>query len=142
MSRHPLHPALVHFPVACWSLGVAVDAASFVPSVTVWLEASERWSAGLFAVGCLIALPAMLAGMAELPRIPEGPAFRETWAHMTAMLTAFALFLGRLVLGLDGVQPQPPGGLALTLAALGFVALAAGGWLGGRLVYHHGIGRE
>ena len=53
MSRHPLHPALVHFPVACWSLGVAVDAASFVPSVAIWLEGSERWSAGLFAVGCL-----------------------------------------------------------------------------------------
>ncbi|WP_343251093.1 DUF2231 domain-containing protein, partial [Pseudoxanthomonas sp. KAs_5_3] len=23
--RHPLHPALVHFPIACWSLATAGD---------------------------------------------------------------------------------------------------------------------
>ena len=141
MSRHPLHPALVHFPVACWSLGVAVDAASLVPGLAPWLVGAQGWSAGLFATGCLMAIPAMLAGMLELPRIPEGPALRETWAHMAAMLTAFALFGGRLLLGLDGLRPLPPGGFALTLGGLGFAALAAGGWLGGRLVYHHGIGR-
>ena len=25
--RHPLHPALVHFPIACWSLATAADLA-------------------------------------------------------------------------------------------------------------------
>ncbi|WP_322999680.1 DUF2231 domain-containing protein [Castellaniella sp.] len=135
--RHPLHPALVHFPVACWSLSALTDFAS------LWLgEAAWQWSAGLLAVGCMMALAAMTAGLMELARIPDGPALRDTYWHMGVMLTAFALFTARLLIGLDHLQPLPPDALALLLDALGFIALAVGGWLGGRLVYGHGIGRS
>lgn len=136
MARHPLHPALVHFPVACWSLGVLADGAGLAFGRDAW-----GWAPGLIAAGCLIALPAMLAGLMELPRIPEGPALRDTWAHMAAMLAAFTIFGARLLHGLDGFRPLPPGILTLALDAVGFLALAIGGWLGGRLVYVHGIGR-
>lgn len=135
--RHPLHPALVHFPIACWSLAVIADFAS------LWFgEAAWRWSGGLLAVGCTIALAAMLAGLMELPRVPEGPAMRDTYLHMTAMLIAFALFATRLLLRLDHLQPLAPDTTSLLLDAGGFLALAIGGWLGGRLVYGHGIGRD
>lgn len=134
--RHPLHPALVHFPVACWSLAVAADYAS------IWLgEAAWRWSGGLLATGCAMALAAMLAGMTELPRVPEGAALRDAWVHMGAMLLAFALFATRLFLRLDHLQPLAPDALALALDAGGFLALVVGGWFGGRLVYGHGVGR-
>ena len=136
MARHPLHPALVHFPVACWSLGVAADVASLRIGAAAW-----HWSAGLFAVGCLMALPAMLAGLAELPRIPEGPALRDTLAHMAAMLTAMSAFSARLLLRVDQFQALPPDSLSWMLNSCGFLALAIGGWLGGRLVYGHGVGR-
>ncbi len=133
--RHPLHPALVHFPVACWTLATLTDFASLWLGETAW-----RWSAGLLTVGCLMALLAMVAGLMELPRIPDGPALRDTYWHMGIMLTAFALFSARLLLGLDHMQPQPPDLLSLLLDGAGFIALAIGGWLGGRLVYGHGIG--
>lgn len=134
--RHPLHPALVHFPIACWTLATFTDFAS------LWLgESAWQWSAGLLAVGCIMALAAMTAGLVELSRIPDGPALRDTYWHMGLMLTAFVLFTARLVAGLHDLQPQAPGSLALFLDAIGFITLAAGGWLGGRLVYGHGIGR-
>lgn len=135
--RHPLHPALVHFPVACWSLAVVADFAS------LWLgEAAWQWSGGLLAVGCTMALAAMLAGLLELPRVPEGPAMRDTYLHMSVMLVAFGLFTTRLLLRLDHLQPLAPNTVSLLLDAGGFLALAVGGWLGGRLVYGHGIGRD
>ncbi|WP_374012543.1 DUF2231 domain-containing protein [Pseudoxanthomonas koreensis] len=135
--RHPLHPALVHFPVACWSLAVAADVAS------LWLgQAAWQWSAGLLAVGGAMALVAMLAGMAELPRIPEGAPMRDAWVHMSAMLAAFCLFTARLLLRLDQLQPLAPDPLALALDGGGFIALVIGGWFGGRLVYGHGIGQD
>ncbi|WP_323017329.1 DUF2231 domain-containing protein [Castellaniella sp.] len=134
--RHPLHPALVHFPIACWSLAVVSDFAS------PWVgEAAWRWSAILLAIGCTMALAAMMAGLMELSRIPDGPALRDTYWHMGIMLTAFILFTARLLTGLDQLQALAPGWLALLLDATGFIALAIGGWLGGRLVYGHGIGR-
>jgi uncharacterized membrane protein len=135
--RHPLHPALVHFPVACWSLATASDFASLRFGETAW-----QWSAGLLAVGCGMAVLALVAGLIELVRVPEGAALRDAYLHMAAMLTAFALFTTRLLLRQEGLQPLPPDGLALVLDAFGFVALAVGGWLGGRLVYGHGVGRE
>lgn len=135
-ARHPLHPAIVHFPIACWSLVVAADFASHWFGETAW-----RWSGGLLTVGCAVALPAMAAGLAELPRIPEGPALRDTWMHMGFMLAAFSVFVARLLLRVEHLQPLPPNGVSLLLDAFGFSLLAVGGWLGGRLVYGHGIGR-
>lgn len=133
--RHPLHPALVHFPVACWSLAVVVDVAS------LWFgESAWRWSGGLLTVGCTLALAAMLAGMMELPRVPAGAAMRDAWWHMGAMLTAFMLFSARLLLRLEHLQVLPPDAGALLLDAGGFLSLAVGGWFGGRLVYGHGVG--
>ena len=137
MSRHPLHPALVHFPVACWSLAVAADFAGLR-----WGETSWQWSGGLLAVGCGMALLAMLAGMMELPRVPGGPALRDVYLHMSAMLAALTFFGLRLILRLDHLHPMAPDGISLLLDVCGFIALAAGGWLGGRLVYGHGLGRR
>lgn len=134
--RHPLHPAIVHFPVATWSLAVATDYASLIFGQSAW-----QWSAGLLAVGCLTALAAMLTGMLELARIPEGPALKATWLHMAAMLTAFSLFLASLILRLEELQPQAPTLSVLIIDGLGFIALAFGGYMGGRLVYGHGVGR-
>ncbi|OJY63519.1 MAG: hypothetical protein BGP16_01110 [Sphingobium sp. 66-54] len=135
--RHPLHPALVHFPVACWSLAVAADFAG------LWLgEAAWQWSGGLLATGCAMALVAMAAGLIELARVPEGAAMRDAYWHMGAMLAALTLFATRLLLRLDHLQPLPPDGLSLLLDAGGFLSLAAGGWFGGRLVYGHGVGRD
>lgn len=135
MSRHPLHPALVHFPVACWTLAVVADFAG------LWLgEAAWRWSSGLLAVGCTMALAAALAGLLELSRVAEGAAMRDAYLHMAAMLAALGLFSARLLLGLDQLQPLAPNTVSLLLDLAGFAALFLGGWLGGRLVYHHGVG--
>lgn len=134
--RHPVHPSLVHFPVACWSLAVATDFASLRFGEAAW-----SWSAGLLAVGCGMALVAMLAGLVEFARVPEGPAMRDAYLHMGAMLLALTLFATRLLLRLDQLHPLAPDTLSLLLDAAGFLALAVGGWLGGRLVYGHGVGR-
>lgn len=137
MLRHPLHPALVHFPVACWSLAVAADFAGLWLGETAW-----RWSGGLLAVGCAMALAAMLAGLMELPRVPEGAAMQTAYWHMGAMLLACTAFLVRLLWRLEDWRPLEPDAVSLLLDTAGFFCLAAGGWLGGRLVYHHGVGRR
>ncbi|WP_193175298.1 DUF2231 domain-containing protein [Oricola nitratireducens] len=135
--RHPLHPALVHFPVACWSLVVVADFTGLWLGQTAW-----SWSGGLLAAGCAMAFLAMLAGLVELSRVPEGAPMRDAWAHMGAMLTAFTFFTARLILRLDHLQLFAPDTVSFVLDAGGFIALAVGGWFGGRLVYGHGIGRD
>ena len=134
--RHPLHPTLVHFPVACWSLAVAADYISLLFDTTTW-----RWTDGLIGVGCVMALVAMLAGLVEIIRIPEdGDAMRDAIIHAGTMIAALLLFGTRFMQGPYGLQPVPPNVLSFILDTVGFIILFVGGWYGARLVYGHGIG--
>jgi uncharacterized membrane protein len=68
---------------------------------------------------------------------PGEPAMATATAHMMAMFAATALF------GACWVVRTVAGGVRWA-AALGFggaALLLVGGWLGGSLVYRHGVGR-
>ncbi len=88
-----------------------------------------------------MALVAMLAGLVELSRVPEGLAMQTAYWHMGAMLVACTFFSARLLLRLEDFRPVEPNTISLLLDAGGFICLAVGGWLGGRLVYQYGVGR-
>src|SRR5699024_8327344 len=134
--RYPLHPTLVHFPVACWSLAVAADYISLWSGTPTW-----RFTDGLIAVGCVMALLAMLAGLLEIISIPEdGDAMRDAIIHAGFMIAALLLFGIRFMQGPYGLAPVAPNMLSFILDAAGFLVLFIGGWYGGRLVYQHGIG--
>lgn len=164
--RHPLHPASVHFPIVCWTFAVIADFSSLFFGELMWHWSTGQVSIaqtpigkipidqipidqistgliaiGLLSLGCVTALVAMLAGLLELARVPEA-AMRDTYLHMSAMLLAFILFTTRLLLGLDAELTQAPEVLVLVLDFSGFTLLLVGGWLGGKLVYGHGVGRE
>lgn len=134
--RHPLHPALVHFPVACWSLATLADISS------LWLGQPAWWLAGvLMGIGTPTALAAMAAGLVELARIDEmDPALRVAHRHLLAAMAAWLAYAASLFLRLDGMALTPPGPIAIGLGVLGFGCLAVAGTLGGTLVYRHGVG--
>lgn len=136
LAGHPLHPMLVHFPVALWTLSVAADAGGLITGGKVWWSVSF----GCQSLGLAAAIPAMAAGAIDFSSLPRGHAGLDTAvAHLTAMGTAWLLFLASVVVrGLPGAQAPPL--FALIAGVAGFLAMAVGGWLGGRLVYHHGLG--
>ena len=136
LAGHPLHPALVHFPVALWSSGIAADLAGW------WLGHPLCWilAFAALAAGCVMAVPAMIAGFLDFTAIPAGHPARDVAVnHMSAMGTAWILFV--LSVALRGWPVEgPPAAWVSLVAAGGFAATALGGWLGGRLVYGFGIG--
>jgi uncharacterized membrane protein len=133
---HPLHPALVHFPVAGWSLATAADVASS------WLgEPAWRFAAISMSAGCLVALAAMAAGLREFAKLRDGhPALPVANRHMLFALAAFCAYATSLLLRWSQGGLHAPGTLALAASIAGFVLLAVTGWLGGQLVYAHGVG--
>lgn len=136
MKTHPIHPAIVHFPIACWSLAVLADFASLIYGQSAW-----QWSGGLLIMGGLTGLLAALAGGWDLRSIPEGQAMRDAIWHLGLMLTAWTLFVLRLLVGVSHLAFIAPHFAALFLDVLGFTCLMLGGWMGARLVYTHGIGQ-
>lgn len=137
-GSHPIHPALVHFPVACWTLASVADVAGLWVGKSAWALAGT-----LMIVGLVMAVPAMIAGVFEFVRIPDdGPAMGIVLWHMGAAMTALLLYGCSLLLRLDHRQIGPPGSVALGLSIAGLLVLLVAGWLGGTLVYRHGIGQR
>ena len=132
--RHPLHPMLAHFPVACWSLATIVD----VFSPHAWhLAGTLLW------IGALVAVPTIFVGIFELTRIPREPAsVRAGFTHMGLMFVAFLLYLVSLLLRVHMGHIIPSGIAARTFSVIAFVFLLVGGWLGGSLVYGYGAGGD
>jgi uncharacterized membrane protein len=134
--RHPLHPALVHFPIACWSLATAGDLASLV-----WGEPAWRLAGVLLVAGIGFSVPAMLAGFFELAKVAgENQAIKDVNRHMIAVMCALAFYTASLFLRLQSTHLIEPGLLAIALSVLGFALLCVAGWLGGKLVYGHRLG--
>ena len=134
--HHPLHPALVHFPIACWSLATAADLAGLVWGEPVW-----RLAGVLLLAGIGFSIPAMLAGFFELAKIAEGnPAIKDVNRHMIMVMCTLAFYTTSLFLRLQGTHLVEPGVLAIGMSVLGFLFLAMAGWLGGKLVYGHRLG--
>lgn len=140
IAGHPLHPALVHFPVAFWLAAVLWDL------VGAWKSPDPLWwqmSYWCLALGLAAALPAIVTGLLEfLAMEPDDPAMNAATAHMMAMIGATAIFAASWVLRAKAGAATAPTLWAISLALVGAAVLGVGGWLGGTLVYRHGIGSE
>ncbi|HEY7688667.1 MAG TPA: DUF2231 domain-containing protein [Dongiaceae bacterium] len=137
---HPVHPALVHFPIAFWT----VAALAHVVAAAGLDERAMGLARLANGAGLAMALPAMAAGLMELRSIGEGSAAMRvaTW-HLTVMATVWLCFLVALLLSgaSSAVIGSPTAQLtAAASAVIGFLLMAVGGWLGGRLVYEFGVG--
>jgi uncharacterized membrane protein len=134
---HPLHPALVHFPVALWTASLAADGAALATGAAFWGQAA--WWCLVAGLGA--AALAATAGFVDYSLLPPKHAgFRTATAHMLAMSFSASLFL---VSALLRGGPGSAAGLgAVICSGLGFLALVAGGWLGGTLVYRFGVAVE
>jgi len=130
IAGHPLHPALVHFPLALWVVAILWDLVGWWQTDPLW------WRMGYWclALGLAASLPALITGLLDYLALPaDEPGLNAATAHMMVMMSATAAFGASWVM-------RAQAGSAFAPSAWAF-ALALGGWLGGTLVYHHGIGR-
>lgn len=134
---HPSHPPVTDVVIGMYTLAAALA----VIGATGWIEDAAGKGMWLALLGGLIASAgAALTGLLEWLALERGtPVWRTATTHMAVMVTAVVLFGIAAILQYDGFHDGDvtTGGLVLTL--LGWVVLAAGGWLGGSLVFVHGL---
>lgn len=136
LAGHPLHPMLVHFPVAALIGLLGVDAAYVWGGDPFWSRAG-LWLAGVGAFGGWVA---SLFGLVDLLTVRRIRRLITAWGHalIAVMMLSMASLNWTLRLGEDPGANVHPYGWGLSLGTAAFIALAA--YLGGRLVYEHAVG--
>jgi uncharacterized membrane protein len=134
IAKHPIHPMLVAFPIGLLVFSFACDLVYFFGTRTpVWSRVALYTMAGGILGGVVAALP----GLIDFLSIRDPKTKNVAWKHMLANLSGLVLFAAAFWLHHRYGAPST-GSLGLSL--LGMVALGIGGWLGGELVYVHGMG--
>jgi uncharacterized membrane protein len=136
IAGHPLHPMVVHFPLAFWTAAAVSDVSGWITERPLWWMAS--WACHIVGLG--MGIIAAILGFIEYATSVKTEAARDTAVvHMLSMSTAWLLFLTSL--GLRGLTPGvAPSIWASGAALVGFVVMIIGAWGGGQLVYRHGVG--
>lgn len=134
---HPIHPMLIHFPVAALLGLIATDLTYVFSGDYFWARAS-LWLAGVGALGGWVS---GFAGLIDLLSVSQIRRLITAWCH--AILAVMLLSLASLnwLFRLEAAEVNIlPWGMYLSL--LTGVLIAAASYLGGRLVYEHAVGVE
>lgn len=135
LGGHPLHPMLIHFPVAALVGLVAADAAWLWTRDPFWARAG-LWLAGIGAAGGWAASGLGLIDILLVSRIREKI---TAWCHAVIAVMMLSLATLNWILRLrHGAEALAAWEFYLSLLTAGLIALAA--YLGGRLVYEHAVG--
>ena len=133
IGGHPIHPMLVQFPIVGF-IGTLVADIVFVRSSNAGFATASHW---LLIVGLGMAALAAVTGLTDFfgdKRIQGADAVK----HMLANVTAVVLELVNLILRLNNDAFIASTGVYISGVVV--LILLYSGWMGGKLVYKHGIG--
>lgn len=135
----PLHPMLVHYPIALWTTSVITDVVFYFHRNSSLVLISKY----LIAAGIVGALLAALPGIVDWATITDPAAKKTGNLHLVLNVLALLLFSGSLYLRMKnygaplvGFHLKVPFGLSVA----GWLDMAIAASLGGKLVYKHRMG--
>ena len=137
LPGHPLHPPLTDATIGTYTAATAFGVLGAL-GVSEHNTATAWWLA--LVVGLVVTVATALTGFVDWLGITWGsPLWRTATLHLFSMLTATVFFLLAAIFGHGGYVDgeMTAGSLILTLVGFGFLTL--GGWLGGTIVFVHGM---
>jgi uncharacterized membrane protein len=131
IAKHPLHPMLVAVPIGLWVFSLVCDL------VRVFGGASDNWEIVAYYTligGIVGALVAAVPGFIDMLSLPWNTK-RIALIHMSINLTVVALYVVNAWLRSRGTETTTP----VWLSVVAVLMLTVSGWLGGKMVYVHGV---
>jgi uncharacterized membrane protein len=137
LPGHPIHPPLTDATIGIYTFATI---AAFLDVVGITSESgAEGWWIAL-VVGLIVTAATALTGFADWLTLEWGSEIWKTaTAHMVAMVSATVFFGLAAIFGHASYTHGDVSGGAFVLTLIGFGLLTAGGWLGGAVVFVHGM---
>jgi uncharacterized membrane protein len=138
IGGHPIHPALIPFPIGLLVFSVVADLIYLWRGNTVWKDYVAFYTLlGGIIGGAAAAIP----GLIDWATLTDRAAVKvANWHARVNVITLFIFavsFYLRTTSGAAWIVNMPM--LPLILSLVGVIGLTIGGWLGGELVFHHGV---
>jgi uncharacterized membrane protein len=137
LPGHPIHPPLTDVTIGTYTFAT-VAAFAEVTGITENAGAWGWWIALVF--GLIVTVPTALTGLLDWLTITRGTELWKTATlHLTAMLSATLFFALAAIFGHASYTHGNVSSGAFVLTVVGFGLLTLGGWLGGAIVFTHGM---
>jgi uncharacterized membrane protein len=137
LPGHPIHPPLTDATIGIYTFATIAGFIEVV-GITERNGAIAWWLA--LIVGLIATVPTALTGLADWLTITRRS---ELWwtatYHLSSMVTATVFFALAAIFGHGSYTHANVGAGAYALTLIGFGFLTLGGWLGGAIVYVHGM---
>lgn len=137
---HPIHPMLIVFPIGLYITSFVFDLVYLSTGVSFWFRMAYWTMVGGLIGNAIAAVPGLLDYL-TLP--PRTEARQIATYHMGIGVVLAILYFANILLrdwGIIAENMKPWSVVILNL--VGVLLIGLQGWLGGELVYRHGIGVE
>ena len=137
LPGHPLHPSLTDVTIGLYTFAAGAAILSRL-GISEENLAAAWWLA--LVGGLIVTVPTALTGFADWLAIARGTSlWRTATLHLAAMVTATIVFAIAAGAGHADYVDRAVGGGSLVLTLIGYGVMALGGWLGGAIVFVHGM---
>ena len=141
IGGHPVHPMLIPFPIALWFFSLIADLIYLWRGNPVWRD----WVAFYTLLGGIIgAALAAVPGLVDWLSITDGEVKKIANWHARLNVIALLVFAASFYLRTTGGAALVSGSytIPVLLSVLGVLLITISGWLGGEMVFKHGVAVE
>jgi uncharacterized membrane protein len=136
--KHPLHPIFAHLPIGLWPAALLFDLISQGRNGGNTVVQLSFYCIALGLLATVLAVPTGIVDWSEIKK--EKPAWKLGLYHMALNLVAIVLSAANLGLRFSTFRESlRVGKMPLALSALAVLVVAISGYLGGLMIYDHGI---
>lgn len=138
IGGHPIHPMLIPFPIGLLLFSFVADLIYFWRGNPIWKDYIAFYT---MLGGIIGAAAAAIPGLIDWATLTERATIRVANWHARVNVVTLLIFIANFYLRTSSGATWIPGlpMLPVVLSVVGVIGLAIAGWLGGQLVFAHGV---
>ncbi len=138
INGHPVHPMIIPFPIALWVFSLVADVIFLWRGNPVWRDYIAFYA---LLGGIIGAAVAAVPGVIDWLSLKDREVVKIANWHARLNVIALLIFAASFYLRTTGGSELVSGShtIPFGLSVLGVILISISGWLGGEMVFKHGV---